>query len=457
MTWHNKVMWTEGMFLQPQHFQQQDRYVGRQLEGRLSSSLPWPWGFFALQVDDAALLQGRVAVNAARGVLPDGLVFSVPGDDPAPLAFEVPADARDQVLVLAVAMARPGVAESDVEAGETAMPPRYRASNIEVADSHATSLREAPLQIGRLNLRLMLARDANEGYTTIGVARIVERRADGRVTLDSGYVAPMLNASAHPVLDGYLREAHGMLYQRGEALAARMAQPGRSGMGEIADFLLLQVVNRFQPLLAHLQRLPVLHPERLYDLLLGLAGDLSSFREQRRPVAYPEYRHDDLAGCFRAVMVDLRQSLSMVLEQTAVPIELQERKNGVRVASIPDIEMQRSASFVLAVSAQMPGDALRARFPTQVKIGPVERFRDLVQSQLPGVMLRALPVAPRQIPYHAGFTYFELETRGSELWKQLESSGGLALHVAGIFRACRWNSGPSGADARWPATPGRWF
>ena len=433
MTWHNKVMWTEGMFLQPQHFQQQDRYVGRQLEGRLSSSLPWPWGFFALQVDDAALLQGRVAVNAARGVLPDGLVFSVPGDDPAPLAFEVPADARDQVLVLAVAMARPGVAESDVEAGETAMPPRYRASNIEVADSHATSLREAPLQIGRLNLRLMLARDANEGYTTIGVARIVERRADGRVTLDSGYVAPMLNASAHPVLDGYLREAHGMLYQRGEALAARMAQPGRSGMGEIADFLLLQVVNRFQPLLAHLQRLPVLHPERLYDLLLGLAGDLSSFREQRRPVAYPEYRHDDLAGCFRAVMVDLRQSLSMVLEQTAVPIELQERKNGVRVASIPDIEMQRSASFVLAVSAQMPGDALRARFPTQVKIGPVERFRDLVQSQLPGVMLRALPVAPRQIPYHAGFTYFELETRGSELWKQLESSGGLALHVAGDF------------------------
>ena len=433
MTWHNKVMWTEGMFLQPQHFQQQDRYVGRQLEGRLSSSLPWPWGFFALQVDDAALLQGRVAVNAARGVLPDGLVFSVPGDDPAPLAFEVPADARDQVLVLAAAMTRPGVAESDVEAGETAMPPRYRASNIEVADSHATSLREAPLQIGRLNLRLMLARDANEGYTTLGVARIVERRADGRVTLDSGYVAPMLNAPAHPVLDGYLREAHGMLYQRGEALAARMAQPGRSGMGEIADFLLLQVVNRFQPRLAHLQRLPVLHPERLYDLLLGLAGDLSSFREQRRPVAYPEYRHDDLASCFRAVMVDLRQSLSMVLEQTAVPIELQERKNGVRVATIPDIEMQRTASFVLAVNAQMPGDALRARFPTQVKIGPVERFRDLVQSQLPGVMLRALPVAPRQIPYHAGFTYFELETRGSDLWKQLESSGGLAMHVAGDF------------------------
>lgn len=433
MTWHNKVMWTEGMFLQPQHFQQQDRFLGRQLEGRLATTVAWPWGFFALQVDDAALLQGRIAVNAARGVLPDGLVFSVPSDDPAPPAFEVPADARDQVVVLAVAMARPGVAESDVEASETAMPPRYRAADIEVADSHASSLREAPLQIGRLNLRLMLARDANEGYTSIGVARIVERRADGRVTLDQGYVAPMLNAPAHPVLDSYLREVHGMLFQRGEALAARMAQPGRSGVGEIADFLLLQVVNRFQPLFGHLQRLPVLHPERFYDLLLALAGELSTFRDQRRPPAYPEYKHDDLASCFRAVMADLRQSLSMVLEQSAIPIDLEERNHGVRIAIIHDLEMQRNASFVLAVNAQMPGESLRARFPTQVKIGPVERFRELLQSQLPGIMLRPLPVAPRQIPYHAGFTYFELETRGSELWKQLETSGGLAMQIAGDF------------------------
>ncbi len=33
----------------------------------------------------------------------------------------------------------------------------------------------------------------------------------------------------------------------------------------------------------------------------------------------------------------------------------------------------------------------------------------------------------------AGFTYFELETRGNELWKQLETSGGLAMHIAGEF------------------------
>src|SRR5262245_22721643 len=108
MTWHNKVLWTEGMFLQPQHFQQKDRHAGRQLEGRLASAVAWPWGFIALQVDDAALLMGRIVVTGARGVLPDGLAFSVPGDEPAPPALEVPPDARDQIVVLAVAMGRPG-------------------------------------------------------------------------------------------------------------------------------------------------------------------------------------------------------------------------------------------------------------------------------------------------------------------------------------------------------------
>ena len=89
---------------------------------------------------------------------------------------------------------------------------------------------------------------------------------------------------------------------------------------------------------------------------------------------------------------------------------------------------------MLAVDAQMPGEALRARFPTQVKIGPVERIRDLVNLQLPGVTLRPLPVAPRQIPYHAGFNYFELDTRGSEhVEAAREPRAALAMHIAGDF------------------------
>jgi type VI secretion system protein ImpJ len=433
MTWHNKVVWTEGMFLQPQHFQQHDRYSEYQLRQRLATAVGYPWGYTSIAIDEAALALGKIGVNAAHGVLPDGTAFSIPGNDAAPAALDVPADARNERVVLALTLQRPGIVESDAEEAGGSMGPRYRVAELSIGDSNTNVDRDASVQIGRLNLRLMLERDTAEGYATLGVARVVERRADNKVVLDTQYIPPMLHAQGHPILDAYLRELCGLLHQRGEALAARLAQPGRGGVAEIADFLLLEAINRSQPLFMQLQQRSVLHPEQLYAACLSLAGDLATFREKRRPPPFPEYLHDDQQRCFRAVMDDLRQSLSMVMEQTAIPIELQDRKYGIRVAIIPDLELQRTAMFVLAVAAQLPGEALRARFPTQTKIGPVERIRDLVNLQLPGVGLRPLPVAPRQIPYHAGFNYFELDTRSNELWKQLESSGGLAMHIAGEF------------------------
>ena len=128
----------------------------------------------------------------------------------------------------------------------------------------------------------------------------------------------------------------------------------------------------------------------------------------------------------------LRQFLSMVPEQTATSLELQDRKYGVRVSPIADRSLLDHATFVLAVNADVSAEVLRSRFPGQIKIGPVEQIRQLVNLQLPGIELRPLSVAPRQIPYHAGFTYFELD-RSSEYWQQLQNSAGFAMQVAGDF------------------------
>lgn len=433
MTWTNKVIWTEGMFLQPQHFQQHDRYMLSQELQRSAAQQPYGWGFLSLSIDSAALNLGKIALNAAQGLMPDGVAFDIPGQDAAPAALDVPPDVRDELVVLALALQRPGVAESDAEGDAGSMPPRYMAAEVDVGDTNVTGERMAPLQIGRLHLRVMLARDALEGYATLALCRVVERRADNKLVLDTAFIPPTLHSGGNEILASYLRELHGLLHQRGEALAARLTQPGRAGVGEISDFLLLEAINRHEPLLAQWRQTSILSPKEFYFGAVSLAGDLATFGERRRPADLPAYLHDDPARCFKPLMDSLRQSLSMVMEQTAIPIELQDRKYGIRVAIIADVELQRSAQFVLAVAAQLPGDALRARFPTQVKIGTVERIRDLVNLQLPGVALRPLPVAPRQIPYHAGYNYFELETRGNEMWKQLESSGGLAMHIAGDF------------------------
>ena len=80
----------------------------------------------------------------------------------------------------------------------------------------------------------------------------------------------------------------------------------------------------------------------------------------------------------------------------------------------------------------MPAETLRRVFPAQVKIGAVEHIRELVNVALPGIAVRPLPVAPRQLPFYAGATYFELD-RGSPHWQQMQNSGGFAIHVSGDF------------------------
>ncbi|MCB1914545.1 MAG: type VI secretion system baseplate subunit TssK [Rhodocyclaceae bacterium] len=433
MSWNNKVIWSEGMFLQPQHLQQNDRHVERMVNGRVAPLRAWQWGFGELRLDEDALALGKIALSSASGLFPDGTPFDFPGIDRGPEPIELPAEVKDELVVLAVPMRRQGGLDADVAGGGEAALARYLTAEAEVADSTLHTAQTALVQVGQLNVRLMRASEVTDAYATLGVVRVRERRVDNQVVLDKDYIAPMLSVQGSAVLAGYVREIRGLLHQRGEVLAARMGQAGRGGVAEIADFLLLQTINRFEPVFDHFDEQIPLHPERLFSNCLMLAGDLSTFAsDKRRPGSYPSYRQDELEKCFPPLMVDLRRSLSMVLEQNAIPIELQERKYGVRVAMVPDKELFRNSAFVLAVNAEIAGEVLRSRFPTQTKIGPVERIRDLVNLQLPGIALRSMPVAPRQIPYHSGFNYFELE-RSGDLWKQLNSSGGLAMHIAGEF------------------------
>ena len=200
-----------------------------------------------------------------------------------------------------------------------------------------------------------------------------------------------------------------------------------------SDFLLLQVVNRYQPLIAHLAEAPILHPEDLYRLVVAMAGELATFTAAgKRAPTFPPYRHEFLRESFEPVIVALRNSLSAVMEQTATPIPLQQRKFGVWVAVVPDLTLLDTAAFVLAAKADLKSEDLRRQLPAQSKIGPVEKIRDLVNLQLPGIAVSPMPVAPRQIPYNSGYLYFEFD-KNSTMWRTLKTSGGIAFHFGEEF------------------------
>ena len=450
MSWCSKVIWTQGMFLQPHHFQQEARHVEHLLDRRVRATDPHAWGFTELVLDEGQLALGRVGVLRASGVLPDGMPFMIPALDAAPVSLEVPADLKGELIYLAAPIARAGVTEIDFAGVESSAQGngnvsasasagvgtgelhRFRAVNEELRDHTNAGDEPEPIQIGALNLTLIRARDATDAYAVLGVASVVERRADNQVVLDRGYIAPQTRIEATAQLSATASLLHGLIQQRAHALAARMGQLGH-GTSEMADFLMLQSLNRAEPVFRQHAGGPHVQPSEFHLACLQLAGDLSTFdSESRHPPEFPLYRHEDLKTTFFPVVEALRRMLSVVLERNAMQIELADRGRGVRTGVFPVADLARSANFVLAVNAQLPSDQVRQRFPAQSKLGPPDRLRDLVNLQLPGVALRLLPTAPRQLPFHAGFHYFELD-RGGELWKQIDRSGSLALHVAGDF------------------------
>jgi len=431
MSWRSKVIWSQGMFLQPHHFQQEARHVEHVLDLRVRATGPHAWGFSELVLDEGLLTLGRVGVLRASGVLPDGTPFTIPALDATPVPLDLPADLKGELVYLAAPVARAGVTEIDFGDSGARDLHRFRAVNEELRDHTNAGDEPEPIQTGALNLVLIRARDATDAYAVLGVASVVERRADNQIVLARDYIAPQTRIEATAQLTATASLLHGLIQQRARALASRMGQLGH-GTSEMADFLMLQALNRAEPVFRQHAGGPHVHPSEFHLACLQLAGDLCTFGDVRHPPEFPLYRHADLCATFAPVVEALRRMLSVVLERNALQIELADRGRGVRLGVFPDTELARTSNFVLAVNAQLPSEQVRQRFPTQSKLGPADRLRDLVNLQLPGVTLRLLPTAPRQLPFHAGFHYFELD-RGGDLWKQIEHSGSLALHVGGDF------------------------
>lgn len=418
------------MFLRPQHFQQFERFARAQLEGRVQPLVAHGYGLSELQIAPGPLQTGKVVIARCAGIFEDGTPFRVPEEAAAPIPLEVGRDLRDEVIHLCVPESRAGTADVALDAAAQAET-RFLADEFEASDAVFGGSSRVPMNVARLQLSLRAAGEGLEGYATLPIARVIERRADDSVVLDRDFIPCAVMAQASPVLSGFLTELEGMLHQRGEAIAGRLGTPGAKAVADITDFLMLMTVNRSEAAIKHLLGLPAVHPADLYGMLCALAGELSTFTTSaNRPQFMPLYAHREQQVCFDAVMADLRRSLSKVFEQNAVAIPLEPRAYGISVGQIKDRSLFATASFVLAVRAGVDTEQLRANMPRLAKIGAVEHIRDLVMRQLPGAELYPMAAEPRQIPFRANTVYFTINSR-HEQWQAVRTSGAVALHVAG--------------------------
>ncbi|NJM84735.1 MAG: type VI secretion system baseplate subunit TssK [Tabrizicola sp.] len=425
----NKVVWSEGLYLRPQHFQQQDRYAESLMRGAIKATPLQSFGFRELVLDRTAIEAGQVGIARAVGLFPDGTPFALPEDMDVPDPVRVTAQTGSGLVLLAIPTEKPGAATVDPAHADPSGA-RYRGAPVMVRDMVRGGAEEEELEIARLSARLLLPGQDSAGYSVLPIARIDGLRADGAVALTDGYLAPAIVTSAMPwylslaqeVVAGLDRiaEAHGQIVIGGA---------GRS----VENLLILELANSSRPRIAHIAAQDVYHPSEVFCELAGLAGRMATFgSSSRRMSELPVYDHNNPQPAF-AALADTLRSLILSLrhvEPKSRAMTVARHSQNVWKVRIDNPELLKSSRIVLRVGSDMSDEMLRKIFVDQATVGAADEFEKLWKSRLPGIPLRPLHSQPREIPYDGDRLCLELD-RKSEHWARILEAPGFVIGVSG--------------------------
>ena len=184
-----------------------------------------------------------------------------------------------------------------------------------------------------------------------------------------------------------------------------------------------------------------MHPERLYENLVAVAGELATMiRTERKPPPLPRYDHENPQLCFDPVFDLLQSMLSAVFDRSAIQLPLEPAGPGAWLSRISDHNLFKNGYFYLAVSAAVSLDDIRERFPNrrQDRLG----HQDAADRRV-GVARRPAAAhadAAAQLRVLPGFVYFELDrsvpTGATSLARR---RWGCTSRVTG--HSLRWNCG----------------
>jgi len=445
MSQNNRIVWQEGMFLSPQHFQQWDMFTAGETWFRHTSLAPFAWGVNQISFDLESLENRRLALDSLEAVLPDGTVVRAPSVDPLPPGRQLDEYFKPQIsemnIYLALPDRRPGIPVCRLGGRKGAVESPHLAETVEVEDENSPGT-TIDMTAARQNLKLMLSGENIDGHITLMLGRI-KRDTDAQIMFDANFSPAALSIEAAGPVPGFLRSILESLAAKSTSLAEQNRQRGGGmvefGSGNIGNFWLLHTVNSYIPLLAHLQDVPETHPLELYRTLAQLAGSLSTFSFQIHPRDIPAYDHEKLGTTFRNMTGILLELLETVMPSAFTNIELVQRDETMLIGEVKDEAILASdCHWYLSVTGEMPESRLRDEVPSQLIVGSPHNIDFLVKTATPGLALVHTPVPPRDFPLRAGHTYFKLEADG-DTWETVRESRSIAFYLGGIeLRKCQY-------------------
>jgi type VI secretion system protein ImpJ len=433
MRFLSRVVWSEGMYLSPHHFQTQSRYFEDSM-AFLSASL-WraPWGLLHAELDPKAMRNGTAQLLHASGIFPDGLPFELPNSDPPPpmrnLLEVFPSTDAVLPIYLTVPARRDNGFDTDLSATNGG---RFSRMQRTLRDE-TNGIDEREIDLGQKNIRLMTEAELTGDVISIPLARVL-RDGRGNLICDEDFIPPCLRLSASEPLMMLVKRLIDAAGEKSATVSRSARKAGKFEAGtaalDVANYWFLHALHNAIPPLQHLASTRHAHPEDVFIELSRLAGALCTFAVDSDPRQLPTYDHRNPGPAFRALDAHIRHHLEIVVPSNTVSLHFQPSEPYIHVADVVDERCLRRARWVLGIRSALGESDLLKMTPRLVKVCSSKFVPELVRRALPGMTLTHLPVPPTAIRAEADMQYFAVETTGP-CWEHILQIRKVGVYIPG--------------------------
>lgn len=426
MSLQKTVVWNEGMFIAPQHFQQLDRalrsYVNNlfKLCGRGHD-----FGFAELEIDKLSLERGQVNFPRATGVFPDGTFFATNEN----LILRVPSGTAETIVYVEI----PDPPPSGTEVGDRLGHFPYISEDIYVDDISNQNAAPVEVTVAGLGLILRLESQVTPKSNVIPVARILRCEMDGRVTLDRNFIPPILTFGASEALRDRVSEVFDWVKLRATAVRDKLEAIDSSGnvTVEIINRIEFTALNQSLFALQNIMANPYTPVRQVYAALGELTVALEANKEkmQDEELVFDPYRPD---VSFFEVFSKLRNYLSATTGRKRVELdwntELFEQRRLLRAILPEDIHVT-GKQIVVSVSSALSREHLAKVVPKTCKIAGISSISSIVRLNLPSIKLTHVDPVGFNLPKDEKTAYFLLDADSIHLQRLETHTEALAMYV----------------------------
>lgn len=411
-----KLLWSEGLTLGPQQFQQLDRYHEARLHRTAAALQPHLWGIESVRWNDDALRDNLLQADGMALIFPDGEIYDAPGAEalppPADLS-KLPADMQSFTFYACLPTLQ---AHGGNLAASGLHDARYARIEKETQDLFSGAVETEVAYLGK-TVRLLSHLEPRNAFVSFPVIRL-QRLAAGGFEEDPAFLPPCVSI-ASTYLQRMLDSLLGKMQAKIAALQTRHRQPSNSILefhsGDISSYWMLNILSTAGAGLAHAARYRQHHPEHLFDRLTALAGGLMTFSSKYTLSDLPAYQHADAAPAFDKLNVIIRDLTDTVISSRyfTIPLNQDMERHTHYHARLDAAQVDKTTTLGLAVSADMPPLELVAAVPLRFKTGCPDNVEQLIRMALPGVELVHMAQVPPDVPVRPNTYYFILDGKGA--------------------------------------------